>query len=209
MLPKVHKPNNPGRPIVSACEGPTERISEYIDYYTTSTKGRIIHKGYKWFLVKTTQLRPDSKPFIFSYNWYNSTIYIHSWPGRHQGIKRSSYHEQNQEPKTWLLLRLMLFILKNTSFQFNGEFYKQISGTIYGEKNSSGVVIKAIKQLGKQKYLSVTPFRGRTYIHVSDVQRNKCVSFSINEFHQLLANMKGAVQEYHNKFYPSVSFFHL
>ena len=31
FLPKIHKPNNPGRPIVSACSCPTERISSYLD----------------------------------------------------------------------------------------------------------------------------------------------------------------------------------
>jgi len=29
--PKIHKPNNPGRPIVSACSWPTELISSYLD----------------------------------------------------------------------------------------------------------------------------------------------------------------------------------
>jgi len=32
LLPKIHKLNNPGRPIVSACSSPTERISEYLDF---------------------------------------------------------------------------------------------------------------------------------------------------------------------------------
>ena len=31
LLPKIHKFNNPGRPIVSACSCPTEHISEYLD----------------------------------------------------------------------------------------------------------------------------------------------------------------------------------
>ena len=31
MLPKIHKPDNPGRPIVSACCCPTENISAYLD----------------------------------------------------------------------------------------------------------------------------------------------------------------------------------
>ena len=30
FLPKIHKPNNPGRPIVSACSCPTELISSYL-----------------------------------------------------------------------------------------------------------------------------------------------------------------------------------
>ena len=31
MLPKIHKPDNPGRPIVSACNCPTSNISAYLD----------------------------------------------------------------------------------------------------------------------------------------------------------------------------------
>ena len=31
LLPKIHKPNHPGRPIVSACSCPTENISAYLD----------------------------------------------------------------------------------------------------------------------------------------------------------------------------------
>ena len=31
FLPKIHKPNNPGRPIVSACSCPSELISSYLD----------------------------------------------------------------------------------------------------------------------------------------------------------------------------------
>ena len=31
FLPKIHKPNNPGRPIVSACSCPTELTSSYLD----------------------------------------------------------------------------------------------------------------------------------------------------------------------------------
>jgi len=31
ILPKIHKPNNPGWPIVSACSCPTELISSYLD----------------------------------------------------------------------------------------------------------------------------------------------------------------------------------
>ena len=35
VLPKVHKPGNPGRPIVSACNCPTELIATYLDRITT------------------------------------------------------------------------------------------------------------------------------------------------------------------------------
>jgi len=31
-LTKIHKPAPVGRPIVSGCDGPTERISAFVDY---------------------------------------------------------------------------------------------------------------------------------------------------------------------------------
>ena len=33
LLPKIHKANNPGQPIVSACDRPTEKISMFLDSY--------------------------------------------------------------------------------------------------------------------------------------------------------------------------------
>ena len=33
ILPKIHKPGNPGRPIVSSNSHPTERLSHFVDYY--------------------------------------------------------------------------------------------------------------------------------------------------------------------------------
>ena len=34
LLPKIHKPGNPGRPIVSACACPTEHLASYLDKLT-------------------------------------------------------------------------------------------------------------------------------------------------------------------------------
>jgi len=31
-LTKIHKPHPVGRPMISGCEGPTERISSFVDY---------------------------------------------------------------------------------------------------------------------------------------------------------------------------------
>ena len=33
LLPKLHKPGIPGRPIVSSCGSPTENISTFVDYF--------------------------------------------------------------------------------------------------------------------------------------------------------------------------------
>ena len=33
LLPKIHKVNNPGRPVISSVNCHTSRISEFVDYY--------------------------------------------------------------------------------------------------------------------------------------------------------------------------------
>ena len=33
LLPKIHKANNPGRPVISSINCDTSRISEFVDYY--------------------------------------------------------------------------------------------------------------------------------------------------------------------------------
>jgi hypothetical protein len=33
LLPKIHKPGNPDRPIISGCDSPTDRLSSFIDFH--------------------------------------------------------------------------------------------------------------------------------------------------------------------------------
>ena len=33
LSPKIHKPGNPGRPIISGCDSPTDRLSSFIDFH--------------------------------------------------------------------------------------------------------------------------------------------------------------------------------
>ena len=33
LLPKIHKPNIPGRPIISGCDSPTDKLSSFIDSF--------------------------------------------------------------------------------------------------------------------------------------------------------------------------------
>ena len=47
FLPKIHKPNNPARPIVSACSCPTELISSYLDKIMAAI---VRSRGIEWSL---------------------------------------------------------------------------------------------------------------------------------------------------------------
>ena len=57
-LPKIHKPGNPGRPIISSCGAPTERISEYVNFHLQPLVRQIPSylRDTKDFLQKITNL---------------------------------------------------------------------------------------------------------------------------------------------------------
>ena len=42
MLPKIHKPNNPGRPVVSSVNSHTEKLSAYVDEFLRPLEGALL-----------------------------------------------------------------------------------------------------------------------------------------------------------------------
>ena len=136
LLPKIHKANNPGRPIVSACDGPTEKLSAFIFFYlqplAQTTKSYITDTNH--FLQKLNDLGVIP-PESFLVTIEVTSLYTNI-PHR-EGIlacKDALEKRQTKEPKTWVLLRLLHFILTKTCFKFNDKYYEQISGTTMGTK---------------------------------------------------------------------------
>ena len=134
MLPKVHKPNIPGRPIVSAIGGPTEKISKYIDTFLRP------------LVVQSPSYIKDTRDVI------QKLLILESIPERailctidvsalytniphDEGIEACRKALNNREslnPPTEFLTTLMGFILKMNAFEFNNRYYKQIQGTAMG-----------------------------------------------------------------------------
>ena len=66
FLPKIHKPNNPSRPIVSACSCLTELISSYLDNNRFITSVNSFHPAlkYTWEISATSLAFLDIKVSI-------------------------------------------------------------------------------------------------------------------------------------------------
>ncbi|CAH3119135.1 unnamed protein product, partial [Pocillopora meandrina] len=85
FLPKIHKPNNPGRPIVSACSCPTELISSYLDkvmapivktlpsYIKDSQHALEIFRSSSETLLRLAELVLTLNCFSFGGNYYKQT----------------------------------------------------------------------------------------------------------------------------------------
>ena len=136
ILPKVHKPGNPGRPIVSSNSHPTERLSHFVEYHLQP----LVHK--------LPSFVKDTNDFL------NKLLTIGNLPANsllvtldvsslytniphNEGIKACDHFlctsSHNTIP-TGTLCDLIRMILTMNNFSFNDNHYLQIHGTAMGTK---------------------------------------------------------------------------
>ena len=129
LLPKIHKPGNPGRPIVSTTGSPTDLISQYVD------------SRLRPYVYKISSYIKDSTHFLQILNTLNhipstatlctidvSSLYTNI--PHQEGI--DACIKDMSTPSANTLGTLINFILKNNFFEFNKDFYQQIYGTAMG-----------------------------------------------------------------------------
>ena len=136
FLPKIHKPNNPGRPIVSACSCPTELISSYLDRIMTP-----IVKSLPSYIKDSTHALQIFRDFNFSgqdkliFTMDITSLYtvIPNSEGL-QALKHFFDQRTVKEPSSETLLRLAELVLTLNCFSFAGNYYKQINGVAMGTR---------------------------------------------------------------------------
>ena len=136
FLSKIHKPNNPSRPIVSACSCPTELISSYFDktmapivktlpsYIKDSQHALEIFRDFNFL---------DQNKLIFTMD----IEYLHTVIPNDEGLlalKHFFDHRTVEEPSSQTLLRLTELVLTLNCFSFGGNYYKQTNGVAMGTK---------------------------------------------------------------------------
>ena len=138
FLPKIHKRlhNVPGRPVFSNCGTPTEKCSEFLDYYLKP----LMQKGWWYikdsgdFIKKTQNLGsiPENAILVTA----DVVGLYHSIPNE-AGFKALrevlDKREQHTIPISELI-RMADFVLKNNYFKFNGQIKQQIFGTTISTK---------------------------------------------------------------------------
>ena len=136
-LTKIHKPNPLGRPIISGCEGPTERLSSFVDRLLQP-----IAKTQKSYLKDTT----DFINFIERTKVPEQTIIVsmdvtslYTNIPQEEGINTvcnayEEFHNNNPPIPSHFLREMLSLILMENSFQFTGKNYLQTHGTAMGTK---------------------------------------------------------------------------
>ena len=140
LLPKIHKPNNPGCPIVSACCCSTENIAAYLDEVMAP-----LVKCFPTYVKDTNDaLRifdtfdgSDENPrFLFTMD-IKSLYTVIPNNGGLQALSHFFDQRTNKEPSTQTLTRLAELVLTLNAFSFSGEYYRQIGGVAMGSKMCS------------------------------------------------------------------------
>ena len=139
LLPKIHKDplNPPGRPIVSGSGGPTERISQLVDHFI----GNIVPLSQS-YIRDSTHLINILKGISLQPGMLLCTLDITSLYTNiphNEGIEAikkmlAIHRPPDSKPHNNYIIELLELVLTNNHFEFNGNYYHQLSGTAMGTK---------------------------------------------------------------------------
>lgn len=168
-LPKIHKPNNPGRPIISSVNSTTELISSFLD-----TILQPILKSTPTYLKDTNDLLKKLAQFKFQghgrYIVIMDVVALYT-NIPHQDILTSIKYFLDQTPNTDIptsvIIRLTELVLDLTEFEFNSMYFKQTKGVPMGTKMGPVVACLFMAYLEaqfNQTYHGATPDLDLRYI---------------------------------------------
>ena len=136
FLPKIHKPNNPGRLVVSACSCHTELISSYLDKIMAS-----VVRSLPSYVKDSQHALQNFRDFnflgeeklIFTMDITSLYTVIAIGEGL-LALKHLFDFRTVKEPSSETLLRLAELVLTLNCFSFPDSYYKQINGVAMGTK---------------------------------------------------------------------------
>jgi hypothetical protein len=152
LLPKIHKVNNPGRPIISANGCPTENISKYVDYFLQplAQKCQSYIRDTGHFLHNISEL-PQLPPHSLLITADVTSLYTNIPHNEGiEAIKIALIKNQTDPNKIAVICRFLKLILTNNIFHFDNKFYRQVQGTAMGTKMAPSYAILFMAQLEEE-----------------------------------------------------------
>ena len=140
LLPKIHKNVTPvpGRPIVSANESPTERVSAFVDNFLAPIvrTGRSYIRDTSDFLLKLQDIR-DLRGDEILLTLDVSSLYtnIPNEEGTMAALRAlRQARPGDTQPSNLSLVEMLAQVLSYNNFQFDGKNYLQVGGTAMGTR---------------------------------------------------------------------------
>ena len=201
MLPKMHKPNSPGRPIVSACCCPTENIAAYLDELMAPlvkclpTYVKDTNDALKTFDTFTFDSSNDNPRFLFTMD-IKSLYTVIPNNGGLQALSHFFDQRANKEPPTHTLTRLAELVLTLNAFSFNGEYYRQIGGVAMGRKMGPSYACLYVGYIEEQIRASYTGFVPQLLKRCIDdvVGCAQCTRYDLEQYIDYVSNFHPALQ---------------
>ena len=135
MLPKIHKPNNPGRPIVNGIGSITEKISAYVDQeirrLVPSIPSYLKDTSHLIHILLGKKLAPgDILVTIDVKSLYSNIPHNEGIQALNRTLEETNIHPM----KKLLICRFASLVLTKNYFTFNKRLYRQIQGTAMGTR---------------------------------------------------------------------------
>ena len=136
MLPKVHKPNNPGRPVVSSVNSHTEKLSAYVDEFLRPLAENLPShiKDTTDFIKRLRELGRVPENCILA-TLDVSSLYTNIDTNEGLTIVEEEFEKAGRNnPSAKTLACLLEKVLKLNNFTFNQEHFIQVKGTAMGTR---------------------------------------------------------------------------
>jgi len=160
MLPKIHKPNIPGRPIISGCDSPTEKLSIFVDHFLKQFVPFIpSHIKDTNDFLRTILSIPSPLPpgaLLVTIDVISLYTNIPQDEGINASLNVVSLIPTHLRPPLHVFRKFLEFILKQNFFLFNDQHYLQILGTAMGTRMAPSFANLFLHQL-EYNILSNTP----------------------------------------------------
>ena len=128
MLPKIHKPNNPGRPVISSVNSHTEKLSAYVDEFL-----RPLAQALPSHIRDTTDLIIRLKNLgRVPENSILATLDV--------SIDEELTKTGQTQPSAKTLTCLLKKVLKLNNFTFDNHNFIQVKGTAMGTRAAPNFV---------------------------------------------------------------------
>lgn len=136
MLPKIHKENNPGRPIISGSGTVTEPISSFIDNLIKNIPPTFPSylRDTNHFLREISKLEVPEDSFLVTMDVSALYTNIPHMDGIESLVKMYNMHRSEDLPDGSVLATLSRLVLELNGFEFDGNFFLQTTGTAMGTR---------------------------------------------------------------------------
>ena len=143
LLPKIHKEGCPGRPVISGCNTPTEKISQFVDHHLRPLVPNIASyiKDTNDFLrkLKNVGTLPDGAILctIDVVGLYPHIPHDEGLQAVREALGLSNTHHSDRSENSGLKQDIVDFtelVLKNNNFEFDDKHYVQKLGTAIGTR---------------------------------------------------------------------------